>query len=489
MSQLLDDLAQRARSFSTNSGFIALSDHIDAIGFGSYQIQVFILSAGFIVAEGSELQMASGLTNAISDEFGITSHMGRSMLMTLVFFGFAAGTIASGPVGDIFGRRLPMLIGYVGVICTASVTYFAPSAVILYLLRFILGFFGGIGIPTALITISEVSPKQLRGVSTAALGVAYCLGDLWAAMGLWFILPELQDGPWRRLVLWAAFPAACLFLFSLVSPVSRYDTPAFMSTRGGHQDLIKCVNLMAELNGRPDLVLSEDEQIGIQPPDSKSHAASFWDAAPMLLQWPLVLHSAVLCLLFFGKDFCLYGMSVFWPLAWAQLEGIQRLSPAAELVLTALLGVPGIGVAMSMMSRMDRRPAIAIGGVACAAAAILIRRLQVGDPIGLVGVLLFKVFFPTWQMVTMLLPSELFPTQIRSWAYGCVAVFGRIATILAPTIVECGHGGFLLACAVLGFASALAAPFLPETKDITLVDTPQKIVSSEMDYGSMKATA
>jgi len=186
---------------------------------------------------------------------------------------------------------------------------------------------------------------------------------------------------------------------------------------------------------------------------------------PVMLQWPTSLYSVLLCLLFFGKDFGYYGMGVFWPLAWAEVAGVGSLWPAQELFLTAIFGIPGIAVAMYMMYKVDRRPAIAIGGGVCAGAALLITRLDYGDERGLIGVLMFKLFFPTWQMVTMLLPSEIFPTTIRSWAYGLVAVFGRFATILAPTVVEGSHAGFLGFCASLGLISAMCAMLLPETKD------------------------
>jgi len=464
-----------------------IADIIDQAGFGLYQVHVFILSAGFILAEGSELQMASGLSNAIIDEFHITSSLGRSMLMTCTFLGFAAGTFASGPLGDLYGRRIPMLCGYLGVVCTAAVTAFAPTVMCIYVLRFVLGVFGGVGIPTALITISEVSPRRLRGMSTAALGVAYCLGDLWAAAGLWLVLPELQGGPWRILLFWAVLPATLLIIFGLLSPVSRFDTPCFLEAKGRHAEAAEAVRLLAELNGRPDLALSVPRPEGafaIHGGAAPTAASDFWRDATAMLQWPLCLHAAVLGLLFFAKDFGYYGMGVFWPLAWAELD-ISPMLPAQDLMATALLGVPGVGIAMAMMYRMSRRLAIVISGLMCSVAALLIWQLERGYGRGVIGVLLFKLFFPTWQMVTMLLPCEIFPTKIRAMAYGCVAVMGRIATIISPTVVERSHHGFLVTCSVLGLLSACSAYILPETKDIELADAPSSPAAKKAsEYGA-----
>mmetsp|Transcript_8823 Transcript_8823/g.23622 ORF Transcript_8823/g.23622 Transcript_8823/m.23622 type:complete len:504 (-) Transcript_8823:22-1533(-) len=463
---------------SGHSNGFDVAEWIEEIGFGLYQVHVFILSAGFIVAEGAELQMASGVANAVIAEFGIVSPLGRSMLMTCTFIGFAAGTIASGPLGDVYGRRVPMLCGYVGVVLTAMATYFAPTVTCIYIVRFILGFFGGIGIPTALVTLSEVSPRTLRGMSTAALGAAYCLGDLWAALGLWLVLPDLQTGPWRILLFWAAAPATSLIIFGLLSPVARHDTPFFLAAKGRNSEAAAAMRLVAEMNRKPELAFayspSADAAADAQDATEASGPSNFWRAALAMFEWPMALYSAILGFLFFAKDFAYYGMGVFWPLAWAELD-VGNLLPAQDLALTAVLGVPGVGIAIVMMYGVDRKPALAISGLSCAVGAHLISRLEIGDSRGMIGVVLFKLFFPTWQMVTMLLPCEIFPTQIRSLAYGSVAVLGRIATIIAPTVVESSHAGFLGACSCLALLSACGAMILPETKDVKLVD---KLVSS-----------
>ena len=95
----------------------------------------------------------------------------QAMLMTWTFIGFTLGTMASGPLGDSFGRRNPMILGYCGVVITAACTTMAMNVYMLSGFRLIMGFFAGIGIPVACITISEVFPSAHRGMATAGLGV------------------------------------------------------------------------------------------------------------------------------------------------------------------------------------------------------------------------------------------------------------------------------------------------------------------------------
>mmetsp|Transcript_105378 Transcript_105378/g.298287 ORF Transcript_105378/g.298287 Transcript_105378/m.298287 type:complete len:514 (+) Transcript_105378:73-1614(+) len=467
----------RQISITTEDGEVqSVSDRINAMGFGTYQVHVFILCAGFIVAEGACLQMASGMSAAVAAQFGITSTFRQSLLMMYMFIGLASGTIASGPFGDIYGRRLPMLIGYVGIIATCVLAFLIPGLVALYVLFFTLGCFAGFGIPTALITLSEATPDANRGVSTGALGIAFCLGELWAAVGLRVILPDLLHGPWRFLVLWAAIPALCLLIFGFLSPVTKYDTAHFLGVRGRNGELVEAINLIAAMNGRPESSLEAGAELNVE----SSEALSFKDAMQYLLAWPMAMFTMVQSIMFFAKDLGFYGMGVFWPLAWR--ESSFGMEGSLELIVTAAIGIPGVGVAVLVMGLLPRRVALSVGALCCAVAAFVIQGLIHGRSYGFVGVILFKLFYPTWQMVTMLLPSEVFPTQVRVWAWSLVGFFGRIAAIIAPMLVNTSKATFLRSCGALALAVAIIVWTLPETKDCELKCLDKTTVDNEIKF-------
>merc|ERR1719482_1661176 len=109
---------------------------------------------------------------------------------------------------------------------------------------------------------------------------------------------------------------------------------------------------------------------------------------------------------------------------------------------TALLGIPGVILATILMNHVSRRAGVVLAGCVCALCAGLLKGLSTGQSSALLGVVGFKLFFPTWQMTTMLLPSELFGTQIRSWAFSSTACFGRFATIVCPMAVALGPNAF-----------------------------------------------
>lgn len=372
-----------------------------------------------------------------------------------------------------------MVISSSGIPSAALLTYFAPTLPSVFCLRLAMGTFAGLGIPMAVVILSEVSPKQLRGISVATMGIAWCLGEFYAAVGLFYMAPDLQRGPWRWLVLWAAAPAMKLLVCGVLSPVTRYDTAHWLGVQGRAEETVGALNLMARMNGRPELALGDCGRVALRA--SAKTSGDSMEALAELSQQPLAVYTVAQAILCFAKDFALFGTGVLWPLAWADLHARFHLEAAGELMGTALLGIPGVGLAMCIMHHLPRRAALGGAGVICAGACWALLSLQDGTWRGLAGVVLFKLFFPTWQMVTMLLPAEIFPTPIKSCGYALVMLFGRAATLLAPMIVGLSRVGFLLCTFALATLAAVVVQLLPETRLAEVVDTTEGIEEAAME--------
>lgn len=449
-----------------------IGSRISKIGFGWYQIQAYALCCGFIASEGAELSMASGIVNAVGADLAIPKGIGRSMLMTSLFIGLAVGTLVAGPTGDYMGRRSTMFMGYTGILTFSVALCFSAYKTTQYVLNICLGISAGLGIPVAFIVISEVTPCELRGIGTAAAGFAFCIGELWAAIGLRLFNPDLQQGPWRLLVMWAAIPTMVMLSLGMCMKAARFDTAHWLGTQGRNVDTVNAINLMAELNGRKDLKLELHETLA---GDDHKTSKSVRDAVILLGNFPLRSYAAVLSMVFFAKDFAFYGTNVFWPLAWSHVKALGTILPATELILTAALGFPGFFLAMCLMNKLPRRIALAGSAAICAIALCLLTFLEQGSSVlGVGGVVIFKLFFPTWQMVCMLLPSEIFPMQIKTCGYAIVASFGRVATITAPFVVGSSHWGFLASTAALAGLVVLICHMLPETRAADLENVVDK---------------
>lgn len=488
VSQLV--VGRRTELVDRDGRSVTVADKINDIGFGNYHVQVFILCSGFVIAEAGSLGTASGLSEAIRVQYHLISDFERSFHMLMTFLGFALGTLASGLCGDALGRRAPMFVGYIGLLIAHIGVFLAPNYLLLLWGFFSVGFFAALGVPAAFITIAEVTPTRLRGVTNAAMSIAFCLGELWSALGFRIILPKLVGSQWRLVLLWSAVPAVALLLFGLVSRVTRYDTPAFLGVRGRTKELVELINLMAEMNGKSSYMCL-DEEVTVE----KEDVLSLRQALVRLTSYPQVIFLMTISFLFFVKDMAFYGMGVFWPLAWSQSMEFG-VYPATEMMLTASLGLPGVAVAMALIYLLPRRLAYSLGSFFAAIGVVAIQGILDGQLFtGLAGVIFFKLFYPTQQMATFLFPSEVFSTQVRVWSMSIIGFVGRSATLLAPMMVNSSKHNFLLLNCSLMCAALLAVWSLPETKDLELLHSSEAIsenakVTSKQDceahYGSVE---
>lgn len=91
--------------------------------------------------------------------------------------------------------------------------------------------------------------------------------------------------------------------------------------------------------------------------------------------------------MFFVKDLAFYGMGAFFPLAWQRTSVLVGFKPATELLFTALLGLPGVLVAMVLIFSLPRRLAYSLSAALCAGGifavhGILDKRTLLGASLG-----------------------------------------------------------------------------------------------------------
>jgi len=436
---------------------------IDEIGFGWYQVQAFIFCAGAIWCEGTNLSSVAGVKEPIYTEFGITSDLGQSALVTILYVGFGIGTGLSGTLGDTKGRRAPMILGFIGMGLTQMLLYVMPYLPGIYFLIFVLGFCAGFPIPAAVTMMGEVVPNSSRGITVAALCLGFSMGELTSAVGLRLFVPDLLIGTWRYQLLWAAIPSVFLLLLGLFCSATRYDSPHFLAAHNQQGELREALNLIAEMNGRSDLIIESELPSGKGESD-----VTFAEVRGLLFRGQMGMNTFVLIVLFFTFNWGYYGTIDFWPLGWQGMR-LVGVTKATEMIYTALVGFIGVPVAMFIMSQVHRRPGLCLSASFCFAASICLKGLLVNSIVeGWIGVFMFKIFWMTFQMTNYILPNEIYPTRISVWGWSIVCFFGRIGCVTAPIMISFSLNGFLVALAALLFVSAAMVWLIPETFDVDL---------------------
>jgi hypothetical protein len=246
---------------------------------------------------------------------------------------------------------------------------------------------------------------------------------------------------------------------------------------------------MANMNGKPHLESSPK----LAGEDDGEADVSFSETVAILSAGPMGTWTMILCVMFFTFNFGYYGTVDFWPYGWSgmHLKGVDK---ATELIYTALIGLLGVPVCVYTMSEIDRRPGACFAAVMAAIASVCLHGL-LHDKIliGWIGVVLFKVFWMTFQMTAMNLPNEIYSPRISVGAWSIICFFGRIGSCIVPIIVTYTESGFLVTLTILLVISAIAVWGLPETRGIDIEEIEQlaqkeKLADSGKQYGSLEPT-
>mmetsp|Transcript_45874 Transcript_45874/g.98015 ORF Transcript_45874/g.98015 Transcript_45874/m.98015 type:complete len:531 (+) Transcript_45874:97-1689(+) len=441
---------------------VPLSEYMNSIGFGWYQVQVFILCSGALIMDGSGLMMISSLVNTWSDGYGsmtISSAAGKGMVMTCVFIGVQIGIVTGGFIGDLFGRRWPLIICYVGsVILSLILSIVIQSASALYAALIFVGLFIGVGYGGAMVFVSEAMPSSWRPAVVAAMGINFRLGHMWSACGCAIFMPTLEHGPWRGLVLWYVLPALLVLILGCFSTVSRHESTYFLAGKRRVRELLDAINCMAEQNGRADksLVFSGAEEC-------VAKRSNILELVPIAIAYPHWLQAVLLVPIIFSKELVAGGFITFLPKAMRTVN-IGNLSEASTEIVIAACGIPGVLIAMCLMQLLPRRRSLQLGVVLTVLGELLM--LRSSDAQFLSGAVLQQLFFPSWQMTAMLLPCEIFPTQVKAVWYGIIFFVGRFGALVAPQIINHNIVTYHIVVFALGLLSMVMVELLPETRSV-----------------------
>eukprot|EP00746_Dinoflagellata_sp_MGD_P030138 gnl/MRDRNA2_/MRDRNA2_171404_c0_seq1.p1 gnl/MRDRNA2_/MRDRNA2_171404_c0~~gnl/MRDRNA2_/MRDRNA2_171404_c0_seq1.p1 ORF type:complete len:516 (+),score=52.74 gnl/MRDRNA2_/MRDRNA2_171404_c0_seq1:111-1658(+) len=466
-----------------------LSDFLDNLGLGKYQLTSIVLMSGLILTDGAEMLLASGLARTAAVEFD-ASPIERGMAMAVLFVGLLLGSVTGGGAGDMLGRRPMILVAYFCVTIFGALCHSAWTMSSLMIFRFGMGLGMGLGAPATMTLTIETVPTELRGVIYNAVGGIFVLGQMWAAIGLFFIMPDLAGPSWRILYIWAILPGVTMLPFAFVY---LKESPRWLLVNGKKSDLNALLKYAALKNQKPtlDTTLSDKCFQTPQLPAQRGQQASptnfgYWDRFQTL--YSRALRNTTICCSFlcFVGNFLLYGQMY----ALAQDFETMRhdwLSPAGELLVTSTFMFSGIFVAAVFLSLQDvgHVRSIAVCCFCCSALSCLMICVDYGYPtlFDAAGYM-YILFGVTLFNISYVYMPESFPSFVRQTGCGVCMSLGRLGSISAPIIFEIlhewkseTHAPYLLVTASLGCAGTILASRLKlETKGMRLAE----FVQSEM---------
>jgi DHA1 family bicyclomycin/chloramphenicol resistance-like MFS transporter len=164
---------------------------------------------------------------AITDEM-LSAPAQVQLTLTACLIGVSVGQVIAGPLSDVRGRRIPLIVGVAGFMVASLLCAFAPSVPVLIVLRLLQGILGG----AALVIVRAVVRDLYDGAAIARI-----FATLMLVSGLAPILAPIAGAQLLAFTSWrgvfVALSIAGLVLLLAVLPGVRETLPPQQRESGG----------------------------------------------------------------------------------------------------------------------------------------------------------------------------------------------------------------------------------------------------------------
>lgn len=416
-----------------------------------------VRSGGGSFVDGYVLSIIGIAMMKVSPALGLSAFweglIAASALIGIFFGGFFGGALT-----DRLGRRLLYFVGPTLFVVCSVAQFWVQSGEMLFALRFMSGVAVGIEYPVATAFLVEFLPKKNRGPCLATLTILWFAGAATAYLTGEAILHFGGDNAWRFALASTAVIGALLFLVRLGTP----ESPRWLISKGRH----------AEADAVIRKVYGDDFGLDNLPEQAESKHLSFAS----------LLHSG------YGKRMAF--VTIFWTCSVIPVFAVYAFAPkvldALHLtggwasygsVAITLLFVVGCIVATRLVNTLGRRKLLLHSFLWSGLALLLLGMLRDG-PSALILLMFgaYALFIGGAQVLQLVYPNEIFPTEIRACAVGVGTSLSRVGaavgTWLVPFSLQTqGIGTTMYIAAGITFFGLIASWFLaPETAARSLAE-------------------
>lgn len=414
-----------------------------------------IRSGGGWLMDGYVLSIIGVAMTQFSAALQLTSFW-EGMIAASALIGIFFGGFIGGWLTDRLGRRIPYFFGPTIFFLCSLAQFWVNSGETLFLLRFLVGVGVGIEYPVAGSLLVEFMPKKERGPRLAGLTTVWFAGAALSYIVGNALLSQLGADAWRWIMASPAVIGLCLFIIRLGTP----ESPRWLLSKGRHAEAERIIKRVYG----PSFSL---RNLPEQPNETKVSLTQ-------------LLHSG------YGKR--MLFVSVFWSCSVIPVFAVYSFAPkvlqALHLegdwesygsVAITLLFVVGCVVATRIINVIGRRSLVIHSFLWSALALLALAACSNSSPL-LILVLFgaYAVFIGGAQVLQLVYPNEIFPTDIRAFAVGMGASLSRIGAAIGTWLVpmslhSLGIANTMYAAAAVSFVGlAVSVMLAPETRALSL---------------------
>jgi len=327
------------------------------------------------------------------------------------------------------GRRPSMIVGGVAFLAGAAVSGGAVNVYMAILGRALLGVGLGFANQAVLLYLSEMAPARFRGAFSNGFQLTLCLGSL-AANVINYGADKLTGGwGWRLSLGLAGVPAAFFTLGAVFLP----ETPNSLVQQGADRGKVRA--LLQRIRGT--------DAVDAELDDIVAASGAGGDGLRLILSQPRYRPQLAIAVLMpaFTQLTGINAVGFYAPVLLRSVGMGESLALLSTIITVAIYTASTV-VFMFAIDRFGRRTLLIAGSLQMLASELLIGAIlaaELGDEGGmgrgyaaalfvLIGVYVAGYSW-SWGPMTWLVPTEVFPLEIRSAGQSVTVASGFVFTI------------------------------------------------------------
>jgi putative MFS transporter len=374
-----------------------------------------------------------------------------SALIGIFFGGFIGGALT-----DRLGRKRLYFVPRIIVTACSIAQFWVQSGEMTFLLRFLIGIGVGIEYPVAGSLLVEFMPRKHRGPRLAMLTILWFAGAALAYIVGNLILGSAGPEAWRYVLASPAVIGIALFIVRLGTP----ESPRWLVGKGRYDEA--------------DAVIK------------KVYGPSF--SLENLPEEPAGRKASLMTLLRSGYGSRMLFVAVFWSCSVIPVFAVYAFAPRVLQALNlkgdwasygsvaiTLLFVVGCVIATRIINTLGRRSMVIWSFLLSGLALLGLGAFSnASGPLVLTLFGAYALFIGGAQVLQLVYPNELFPTEIRASAVGMGASLSRIGAAVGTWLVPIALEGFGIsytmyaAAAVTLLGLVVSVLLAPETRSLSL---------------------
>jgi MFS transporter, putative metabolite:H+ symporter len=419
---------------SVNAG--ARLDRLPMSGF--HRRIMWLIGIGMFF-DGFDIYVASTVLGATLKS-GFSTLGQNALFVSLTFLGMMLGSLATGFLGDRYGRRFTYQTNLMVFGLASLGAALAPNMTVLIACRFVMGLGLGAENVVGYSTLTEFAPPASRGKLQGLMAVFVVSGLPVAGLIGLLLIPMLG---WRGMFVLGGIGAIGVWYARKSLP----ESPRWLESAGHDKEAEAILSAIeaevkAEHGGMP------------LPPSAKPLIAPSRELGS-LFTGVMLPRMIVGCVTLIVINTLLYGFVTWLPTFFVH-QGFS-IAKSFGFALVMSLGAPlGSGFGALTADRLGRKTTIIGASLLAIVFGSIYPFVSNEVLLPIVGLLLVIPIYVLVALLFAIYVPELFPTEVRLRASGICNTLGRGATIITPFIVVAlfAHYGVI---GVLGLMIGLLA--------------------------------